>query len=239
MRDLGGLRTATGRVRSGQLYRAGSFVGLSQQDAAWLVRTKGIGTVVDLRTAREVDRDGRPEALIELGVDWRPVPFGVDGRFLAGRRDRGTLADFLAEYRKLAAVAAAPVREILTAVGEDVAGGVVFSCTLGKDRTGVVACLLLSALGVRPRDIVADYALTARSLRTRSRLVAELADSKNIPTLEVAGRLETRAATMRALLAAIAEDYGGRWFERAGIGADLTDRARTILVESTLDSTRE
>jgi protein-tyrosine phosphatase len=41
---------------------------------------------------------------------------------------------------------------------------VVFHCTAGKDRTGVVAALLLSSLGVPDDVIVADYHLSERSL---------------------------------------------------------------------------
>ena len=36
--------------------------------------------------------------------------------------------------------------------------GVLFCCTAGKDRTGVIAALLLSACGVDRHLIVGDYA---------------------------------------------------------------------------------
>jgi protein-tyrosine phosphatase len=207
MRDLGGLRTRTGRTRTGVLYRAGSFTGISPPDAEWLVRATGLRTLIDLRTPREVVRDGKPERLIALGVEWEHVPFGVPGRFLDGQPDRGRLADFLGEYRRLTDVAAAPVRAVLEAVAAR-RYPLVFACTLGKDRTGVVAALVLSALGVRPREIIRDYALTARSLRHRTGLVAELAARKHIPPREMAGRLEARAATMRILLGSLTHHPG-------------------------------
>ena len=40
----------------------------------------------------------------------------------------------------------------------------VFHCAAGKDRTGILAGLLLSSLGVSDDDVVADYALTAEAM---------------------------------------------------------------------------
>lgn len=40
-------------------------------------------------------------------------------------------------------------------------GGVLFHCTYGRDRSGVVAALLLRALGVSRADVMADYSRTA------------------------------------------------------------------------------
>lgn len=47
---------------------------------------------------------------------------------------------------------------------------VVFHCASGKDRTGIVAALVLTLLGVSRKDVVADFALTARAT---DRLVAD------------------------------------------------------------------
>ena len=40
----------------------------------------------------------------------------------------------------------------------------VFHCAAGKDRTGILAGLVLSSLGVSDADVVADYALTAAAM---------------------------------------------------------------------------
>ena len=39
-------------------------------------------------------------------------------------------------------------------------GGVLFHCTAGKDRTGLVAMLILGLAGVTRKDIVANYEVT-------------------------------------------------------------------------------
>ena len=44
----------------------------------------------------------------------------------------------------------------------------VFHCTAGKDRTGILAAIVLSAVGVRDEDIVDDYMLTGESRAARN-----------------------------------------------------------------------
>jgi protein-tyrosine phosphatase len=41
---------------------------------------------------------------------------------------------------------------------------VVFHCAVGKDRTGIVAAMLLASLGVPDETIVNDYGLSDRAL---------------------------------------------------------------------------
>ena len=43
----------------------------------------------------------------------------------------------------------------------------VFHCAAGKDRTGVLAALVLSTLGVPDPDVAADYALSADAMARR------------------------------------------------------------------------
>src|SRR5262249_48896723 len=40
----------------------------------------------------------------------------------------------------------------------------VFHCAAGKDRTGIVACVVLGLLGVSDDEIVADYALSGPAM---------------------------------------------------------------------------
>src|SRR5262249_57029511 len=40
----------------------------------------------------------------------------------------------------------------------------VFHCAAGKDRTGILAALILSSVGVADHDVVTDYALTGEAV---------------------------------------------------------------------------
>jgi len=48
----------------------------------------------------------------------------------------------------------------LKAIAQAQAGGVLFHCKRGHDRTGIIGLLLLSLVGVAPEDILVDYALS-------------------------------------------------------------------------------
>lgn len=54
-------------------------------------------------------------------------------------------------------------------------GAALFHCTVGKDRTGIVAALLLHLAGVAQATIIEDYALTATFLLP---IMDELCDSR-------------------------------------------------------------
>ncbi|WP_214321507.1 tyrosine-protein phosphatase [Nonomuraea sediminis] len=165
-RDLGGYPTADGRrVRLGRLYRSDSLGKLGGADWDRFLEL-GIGTVIDLRYPWEVDRWGRvpdgPE-YHNLSIEHRPY----DQAALGPEVDP---VDYLAErFAEVTADGVAEIRqalEVIAAADEPV----VFHCASGKDRTGIVAALVLSLLGVEEDTVVEDFALTGLAT---DRLVAD------------------------------------------------------------------
>jgi hypothetical protein len=154
-RDLGGYLSNDGReVRRGALYRSDSLHRLSQADLKTLAALR-IRTVIDLRTDAEVAADGRVAEHDERVVEH--VPFDDTMLDYLGRR-----ADNYFSFAQMrGAEIATAVR--LIAYGN---GPMVFHCMAGKDRTGVLAALVLAAIGVPDATIAHDYALTERSLAT-------------------------------------------------------------------------
>jgi hypothetical protein len=164
VRDLGGLATeGGGETRFGAVVRADNVNRLSRGGWEQLV-AYGIGTVVDLRFDEERARDPHGE---------RPVPvvhvslFGAHDPAVADRLDALTRgAATTAEATSLLYLDAlercrGPVASAVRAVADAPDGGVVVHCFVGKDRTGIVAALLLRTAGV-PADVVArDYAHSA------------------------------------------------------------------------------
>jgi protein-tyrosine phosphatase len=159
-RDVGGYPGEGGRpVRGGRLYRSDSLGKLRGEDEDRF-RALGIGTVIDLRYDWEIAAKGRvPEApglrYHNLSIEHRPYdqaalgPEVETGRFLADR------------YAEVAHDGADELRRALEVIADEGSGPVVFHCASGKDRTGLLAALVLSLLGVAEDDIVADFALTA------------------------------------------------------------------------------
>ncbi len=100
---------------------------------------------------------------------------------------------------------------------------VVFHCTAGKDRTGLAAALILSALGVSREDIVRDYLLTNALYHHQSGGSAMLSPE----VMDVVWRV--REEFLQAALQAIDEDHGSmaRYLEtRLGLDAQACERLR-------------
>jgi protein-tyrosine phosphatase len=158
-RDLGGYATADGRTtRWRTLYRADSLGRLTGEDDLRRFRDLGIGTVIDLRYPWEIAAAGRlPEAdgltWLNLSIEHRTydqsrIDPDIDPwRYLADR------------YAEVAADGTAELRRALETIAAADAP-VVFHCASGKDRTGLLAALVLALLDVPVETIAADFALT-------------------------------------------------------------------------------
>ncbi|MBD5382347.1 tyrosine-protein phosphatase [Clavibacter sepedonicus] len=155
-RDLGSIRLRDGGTTpTGVLARCEDADLIT--DAGWeRVRELGFRTVLDLRQPGERARDTHPRpgwihvAHVDLdGLDDHPdfwVPYWDTGLV-------GTPLYYLPHLAELPERAGSALRAILEAP----AGGVLFHCGAGRDRTGLVALLLLLAVGAEPDEIVDDY----------------------------------------------------------------------------------
>ncbi|MFE7180843.1 tyrosine-protein phosphatase [Streptomyces erythrochromogenes] len=157
-RDLGGYRGADGAaVRWRTLYRADSLGKLRGADWDRFLEL-GVGTVIDLRYPWEMAAKGRvPEAerfhYVNLSIEHRPY----DQAEIAPDIDPWRyLADRFAEVTE---DGAEEIRQVLETIAE-APGPVVFHCTSGKDRTGLIAAFVLTLLGVPEEQVLADFALT-------------------------------------------------------------------------------
>ncbi|QCX74784.1 Tyrosine-protein phosphatase precursor [Streptomyces sp. YIM 121038] len=203
-RDLGGYVTEDGRtVRWGTVYRSDSLSKL--RDADW-ERFLGLGvrTVIDLRYPWEIEAKGRvPDhasfAYHNLSVEHRPydqAALGPDvdtGRYLADR------------YVEVAEDGVKELRRALELIAEDGSGPLVFHCASGKDRTGLLAALVLTLLGVPEAAVVEDFTLTGLAT---DRLVADWRAAHPDRELTWPDYGRAPAEVMRLFLAGIAERYG-------------------------------
>lgn len=126
------------------------------------------------------------------------------------------------------------LRHILTLLADPSAWPALVHCTAGKDRTGVVIALLLGVAGASEETIVADYALTARSLTDdrfeAARLAAECHGFAWATSPEL---LACRPETMRAMLAYLQQSGGIEGYVRhLGLGDQQIRQLRDALVES-------
>ena len=161
-RDLGGYATEDGRtVRWGRVYRSGVMHELTEADYRYLTGL-GIGVVCDFRSASE--REDEPTSWAAGEIDYVAWDYELDTSGFAEAFSGEMSAERSAEifkgfYRQTPYTFA----DRYAVMFDRLAAGEIplaFNCSAGKDRTGVAAALILSALGV-PRDtVVADYALS-------------------------------------------------------------------------------
>lgn len=157
-RELGGYPTQDGGVtREHACLRSDSLHALTEDDLHFL-REYGVGCVVDLRSPSESEK--QPCALQgQEWVEYHPMPLydEVNSNGLQG----GMPATMGELYEKLLDNSQKTIAQALRLIAEHSECTVVFNCTAGKDRTGVLAMLLLSLAEVPDEMILADYACTA------------------------------------------------------------------------------
>ncbi len=150
-RDLGGYAAAGGVTRFGVYVRCEAPCGLPEATVRAL-RDYGIRTAVDLRSLEETET--RPSDL-RAAMECLSCPQdGDDETFRSSRH-----VDWQAVYIRRCEDSRPWVRRALELAARR-EGGVLFHCTTGKDRTGLIACFLLAIAGVSPADIVADYCVS-------------------------------------------------------------------------------
>ena len=135
-----------------RLLRSDAPLSPTPADVELLLR-RGVTTLIDLRSEDEVAR--------------RPCPLAEDSRFTylhlpvtGGNAMPDSPADVPLSYLRMAD---AQMARILRAIRE--CEGVMYFCTAGKDRTGVVSALLQRAHGLSDEAIAADYALSGENLQ--------------------------------------------------------------------------
>lgn len=219
MRDLGGYRTETGeRVRPGLLFRSDSPHRLAGDDAAAFGRL-GIRTIIDLRSYAEIDRLGRPplgpavRAYVHVPLRVTDVPGNIE---LDETLTLGTL------YASFVTRSGDELRTILRLLSDERSFPALFCCVAGKDRTGIVAAVILKLLGVPDAAVAADYAATADSFGRFLELAAGDGSLGELSPGHAAARslLGAEAETMLSFLGWITAEYGSVEQLAAGIGID-------------------
>ncbi len=235
VRDLGGIPTEDGgRTRAGAVIRSDNIGGLSP-DGWRALDEHGVVRVVDLRwpeeRAQDPPRDADVEVVhvsvlgpsLEAGRDYlRELDAHIDSVDDIADHYAWSYVDFLERNR-------ARFGEALAAVA-DADGPVVIHCMGGKDRTGLVAAILLRLAGVSPAEIGADYSLSGPNLA--GTLDAWLASA---PNERERRRREKLSTTPAVAMTRVIEDVEGRYgsvagyLEAAGLRPGQIDRLRARL----------
>lgn len=224
VRDVGGIPTAEGRIRSGRLLRSGNLVAATAQGVAELEQR--VTHIVDLRDGQEVM--SAPSQTRAIATTHLPLFLGSVVSFF----DDDLSLDIM--YRQLLDESGARLVEAIRIIarGEPT----LVHCTVGKDRTGVTVALALSAVGADRRAVIDDYALTASQLpEERNRRIVAFLQSQH-PEAEHAVALATLspAEVMQRTLDYVDERWGSaaEFLTANGMTDDELVELRSTLVES-------
>lgn len=175
-RDLGGFPAADGKcIKEKKLIRSGHLAKASDRDKEILVNDYELRTVIDLRIDAEIKE--KPEVLPEAVACFN-FPL-LDKSFLGIARDEYSIKSWfnlfkdcdrrpedvfydMYELLLFGERSKDYVRKIFDILLSQENGSVLWHCSAGKDRVGVVTMLILMALGVDRELIVEDFLATNR-----------------------------------------------------------------------------
>jgi protein-tyrosine phosphatase len=193
----------------------------------------GVTTVIDLRAASELkgapgppfsDFQSTSPVSARTEVDgslpvYVNLPF-VDDKTASTLNDSPSMPD---RYKMMIDLRQAAIGAIFTAIAE-ADGPVLFHCFAGKDRTGLVAAMLLSLAGVETEAIGADYAETDAQLATRYEEWLAKATPERLE--EMRGELRCPPEWILRALAHLETTWGGvdSYLESAGVSPANVDR---------------
>lgn len=219
MRDLGGLLTRDGAtVRPGRIFRS-DYPAFAEVDDGAAVRELGLATVVDLRRGTEAGTEC--VRWVDHRVAYHRCPLSAGGGATSWHAGYHTYLTHRPES----------VVEAVRRVADVDAHPVLFHCAAGKDRTGVIAAMVLSVLGVPAEQIVADYVLSEAGLTA---ILERLRENGLYAQMLVDSDLEDqrpRAENMHKFLAWLDEQGGAeQWLVEHGTPADDLKRFRGAML---------
>jgi protein-tyrosine phosphatase len=236
-RDLGGYATADGGyTRWGAFVRADNLSRLTPAGQSALIEYD-VRTVIDLRRAGELTIDLNPFAAESQDLrhpTYLHLPLGLgadrDDILAVQTVSAGEDASMLALFRVVLDHYWRGIAGVMHAIAVAPEGAVLFHCHAGKDRTGLIAALLLALVGVPNATIVEDYALSQICLQPifDQRLSQEPDPAKRE---RMARMMSAVPATMLGVLAHLDERHGGaeRYLRAAGVAEADLDRLRLRL----------
>jgi len=213
-RDIGEYSTTDGRhLRPGLVYRSGSLADLTPGDHAKL-DALGLRVICDLRGNEE--RRRRPirwPAMASLEV-WSRNHEETAANILDSILQPAVTANdtrrlMIEAYRRLPYDQADSYRQVFHRIARgDVP--MVIHCSAGKDRTGVVVALLLSAVGVPRNTVIADYMESGRDVERNCAVALDSHVLKRlsvVPTEVWIPMMRAEASYIDAMFEQILTDY--------------------------------
>lgn len=226
-RDLGGYAGRGGKnIAWRKLYRSGSLLHMGEADKTRLKNELHIKTVIELASPDDVKKRQEIRLLEEIGAQYYHIAFRPDmpdyyKTEMAMYVNHTTMGDVYLGRLKHKGFERR-LMQTLEIIAEERHLPLLFHCAVGKNRSGILAALLLNALGVSDEDIIADYALSDSSMEAIKKSIvndpATTEEVRNLPDFTWRAVPES----MEAFLAGLKTEYGGAAGYLKQHGADKT-----------------
>lgn len=233
-RDIGGYRTRDGNtVAWRRVFRSGDLAKMSDSDYNHLADEIALNSVLDLRSDMETKKGICP--LTKAGITYYNIPFMHDGgdreeedRLFSQFSNMGHFYLHLVQDPEFGK----SVLQALELIAEPDNHPLVFHCAVGKDRTGILAAVLLSVLGVADDDIIEDYSLSGPYMDEL--LVREEDNPEFVKAIERLPEYFWKAApeSMTLFLSTLQREYGSveDYLNAQGIESSLIHRLKKALL---------
>ncbi|KAH6915078.1 protein-tyrosine phosphatase-like protein [Coprinopsis sp. MPI-PUGE-AT-0042] len=220
VRDLGSYASTTrpGMVTKPKLLLRSAELSRITDEGKQILKDIGVTQVYDLRSDTEIKKYDAPPPEIE-GITYNHVPVfktaDYSPEMMAKRYQlyaSGKTEAFIELYSQIMDHGGSSFGTILRHIRDHPLQGCVFHCTAGKDRTGLLAAIILKLVGVEDEQVAQDYALTrvgrepAREMIMQRLSQEPLFASNNEAALNM---FTCRHETMIAFLKHMEEAYGG------------------------------
>ena len=235
-RDLGGYRTHSGRKTAWRrIFRSGELHRMTERDVRRLKEEIRLSTVIDLRSPPLAEQLGIGP-ITEVGVKFYSVPLSI-----ITDDDNWTIQEIYRDFTNSGEVYLYRIRnkeygkrlvEALEIIAKPENYPLVFHCYAGKDRSGILAAILLNVLGILDEDIINDYTLSAPYMDEFIKrwdddpITADI--NKNLPPYQ----LEAAPESMAFFLSMLKREYGSakEYIENHGADRSLWNRLERALL---------
>lgn len=200
---------AYGNMKKGMLYRSDVLYRTTAKEKELLKKRCGIKVIIDLRNGEEIEKlkDSKISGIKYYNIPL--LPESEDGK----RKESKTveikgvvLADLPFYYRGIVNVNRKnDWSKIFDLLLNNKEGAILFHCSAGRDRTGVVAAVILSALGIDKETIYNDYLETNKNPLYYKRLAAKMEPEARQVYLDY---YEAQRAYLDETFNSIKEQYG-------------------------------
>ncbi|MEO6517740.1 MAG: tyrosine-protein phosphatase [Pseudoxanthomonas sp.] len=211
-RTFAGLQGARGPIPASAFVRTSDLGRLTAADRDALA-SAGVTLDIDLRTADEQAQSPDLLATDARFAYQRTSLMGTEKMDL--KQMMTTFPDSLgAAYVQWLDHSQPQFKQVFQRIAAERDGTVLFHCTAGKDRTGIIAGLLLDLAGVSRADIVHDYAISTHYLEGQPKdsamnaQIMELIKQNPEIARKIAGMSGTAPENMEMFLAALHQQYG-------------------------------